>query len=147
MQKLKGILGLLSIGLLLAISYGCSDSGSPTDGGGNGGGNGGTTDTVSFANDVRPILVASCAITACHGSAPIQSGLNMGTATWAQIRAASGSIGGAVVVPGNASSSNLYLKTTSNPPFNARMPFGGAPLSSAQQIAIRDWINQGALDN
>ncbi len=147
MQNLKRIMGLLSIGLLLVISSGCSDSGSPTDGGGNGGGNGGTTDTVSFANDIRPILVASCAISACHGSAPIQGGLNMGTATWTQIRAASGNIGGLIVRPGNASSSTLYTKTTSSPPFNARMPFGGGALSSAQQLAIRDWINQGALDN
>ena len=147
MQKLKAKLGLLSLGLLLVMSYGCSDSGSPTDGGGNGGGNGGTTDTVSFASDVRPILVASCAISACHGSAPIQSGLNMGTATWTQIRAASGNVGGLVVVAGNASSSNLYLKTTTNPPFNARMPLTGGFLSTTQQNLIRDWINQGALDN
>ncbi|MCH7690562.1 MAG: hypothetical protein IIA17_05905 [candidate division Zixibacteria bacterium] len=147
MQKLNGILGLLSIGLLLVISYGCSDSGSPTDGGGNGGGNGGTTDTVSFANDVRPILLASCAIAACHGSAPIQGGLNMGTASWSAIRAASGTNGGLAVVAGNASSSTLYTKTTLNPPFLSRMPFGRTPLSTAQQIAIRDWIDQGALDN
>ena len=147
MQKLKAKLGLLSLGLLLVMSYGCSDSGSPTDGGGNGGGNGGTTDTVSFASDVRPILVASCAISACHGSAPIQSGLNMGTATWTQIRAASGNVGGLVVVAGNASSSNLYLKTTTNPPFNARMPLTGGFLSTTQQNLIRDWINQGALNN
>ncbi len=147
MQNLRIILGLLSFGLLLVISYGCSDSGSPTDGGGNGGGNGGTTDTVSFASDVRPILVARCAISACHGSAPIQGGLNMGTATWSQIRAASGSVRGAIVLAGNATSSSLYYKTTSNFQFNARMPFGLPTLSSAQQIAIRDWINQGALDN
>ncbi len=232
MQKLTIIMGLLSFGLLLVISYGCSDSGSPTDGGGGGGNqapvlaaigsrsaavginlafnvtatdadgpaptlttstlptgasftdnNNGTgsfswtptvgqigvatitfyafdtaaTDSevvnitvalaVSYGTAVRPILVSSCAISACHGSAPIQGGLNMGTATWAQIRAASGNIGGTIVVAGNASLSTLYTKTTSSPPFNAQMPFGGGALSSAQQIAIRDWINQGALDN
>lgn len=235
MQKLKAKLGLLSIGLLLVISCGCSDGGSPTDGG-NGGGNGGnqapvlaaigsrtaavglslaftvtatdadgpaptlTTSTlpsgasftdigdgtgnfswiptvgqigvetitfiasdtskadsevvnitvalaVSYGSDVRPILVASCAVINCHGSGTIQSALNMGTATWTQIRAASGNVGGLVVRPGNASISNLYLKTTSPPPFGSQMPFGEAPLSSAQQIAIRDWIDQGALDN
>ena len=140
-------MGLLSIGLLLVMSYGCSDGGgSPTDGG-NGGNGGGTTDTVSFANDVMPILVENCAIAACHGSAPIQSGLNMGTATWSQIRAASGSVRGAIVVAGNATSSPLYYKTTSNFQFGERMPFRRTVLSSAQQIAIRDWINQGALDN
>ncbi|MCH7946322.1 MAG: putative Ig domain-containing protein [candidate division Zixibacteria bacterium] len=232
MQKLKAKLGLLSLGLLLVMSYGCSDSGdSPTGGGGGGNqapvlaaigsrtaavgfnlaftvtatdadgpaptlttstlpngasftdNNNGSgsfswtpasnqvgvatitfyasdtaaTDSevvnitvalaVSYGSDVRPILVASCAISACHGSAPIQSGLNMGTATWTQIRAASGNVGGLVVVAGNASSSNLYLKTTTNPPFNARMPLTGGFLSTTQQNLIRDWINQGALDN
>ena len=236
MQKLKAKLGLLSIGLLLVISYGCSDGGSPTGGGGGGGDGGGNqapvlatigsrtaavglslaftvsatdadgpaptlttsslpqgasftdnnngtgsfswtptvgqigvsaitfiaSDTskadsevvnitvalaVSYGSDVRPILVASCAIMACHGSAPIQSGLNMGTATWTQIRAASGNIGGTIVVAGNALSSTLYTKTTLSRPFGSQMPFGETALSSAQQIAIRDWINQGALNN
>lgn len=234
MQKLKAKLGLLSIGLLLVMSYGCSDSGdSPTGGGGGGGGNqapvlatigartaivgvslaftvtatdadgpaptltainlptgasftdnnNGTGSfgwtpasnqvgvaaitfiaadsskadsevvnitvalTVSYGTDVRPILVASCAVINCHGSGTIQSGLNMGTASWTQIRAASGNVGGLVVIAGNASSSNLYRKTTINPPFNARMPLGGPYLSTQMQTTIRDWINQGALNN
>ena len=233
MQKLKAKLGLLSIGLLLVMSYGCSDSGdSPTGGGGGGGGNQApvlaaigsrtaaigfnlaftvtatdadgpaptlTTSTlpngasftdnnngsgsfswtpasnqvgvatitfyasdtaatdsevvnitvalaVSYGTDVRPILVASCAISACHGSAPIQGGLNMGTATWSQVRNANGN-NGPIIIVGNASSSNLYLKTTLNPPFLARMPLTGGFLSTAQQNAIRDWIDQGALNN
>jgi len=231
MQKLKRILGLLSIGLLLAISYGCSDSGdTPT--GSNGGGNQApvlatignrtaaigvnlaftvsatdadgpaptlTTSTlptgatfndnnngtgnfswtpasnqvgvatitfyaadtskvdsevvditvsqaVSFTSDVRPTLVNSCAVINCHGSGITQSGLNMGGVSSSEIRNASG-WNGPIVVAGNASSTNLYLKTTSSPPFGNRMPFGADTLSSAQQIAIRDWINQGALDN
>ncbi len=234
MQKLKAKLGLLSIGLLLVISYGCSDGGSPTGGGGGGGGgnqapvlaaigsrtaavglslaftvsatdadgpaptlttstlpngasftdnNNGTgsfswtatvgqigvsaitfiaSDTskadsevvnitvaqpVSYGTAVRPILVASCAVVNCHGSGTIQSGLNMGTASWTQIRAASGNVGGLVVRPGNASISNLYLKTTLNWPFGSRMPLTGGFLSTSQQNAIRDWINQGALNN
>ncbi len=233
MQKIKRNGGVFALGILLAISYGCSDSGdSPTDPGtggnqapvlapignrtaavgislnftvtatdadgpaptlttstlptgaaftdsSNGSGSFGWTpdsnqvgvatitfyasDTskvdsevvnitvsqaVSYASDVRPTLVSSCAIVNCHGSGTIQSGLNMGTATWIQITNATGNItGGLVVIAGDASSSNLYLKTTFPPPFGAQMPLGGVPLSSAQQIAIRDWINQGALNN
>ena len=141
MQKLKGILGLLSIGLLLAISYGCSDFGeTPTGPGGD------NSDTVSFANDVRPILVSSCALINCHGSGIIQSGLNMGSASWIEIRFDSG-WNGPIIVAGDASLSNLYTKTTSNPPFLNQMPFLLAPLSTQAQEAIRDWIDQGALDN
>ena len=229
MQKLKGILGLLSIGLLLAISYGCSDSGdSPTGGGGNqapvlaaignrtatigfslafsvsatdadgpaptlttstlptgatftdnnnGTGNFSWTpafnqvgvatitffasdtskvdsevvnitvsQTVSFSSGVGPTLVSTCAVVACHGSGSMQGGMSMGGASWGEITSATG-FNGPIVVAGDASSSNLYLKTTSNPPFGSRMPFGGTPLSTAQQTAIRDWINQGALNN
>jgi len=143
MQKLKGILGLLSIGLLMAMSYGCTDIGETPTGPGPGGGN---TDTVSFANDVRPILVLSCAVFNCHGSGIIQSGLNMGGATWNEIRNDTG-WNGPIIVAGNASLSTLYTKTTLNPPFLNRMPFLLAPLSEEEQAAIRDWINQGAIDN
>ena len=234
MLKLNAKFGLLTIGLLLVISYGCSDSGSPTDPGGGGGGGGnqapvlatigsraaavglnlafnvtatdadgpaptltainlptgasftdnnnGTgsfswtptggqigvatitfiaADTskadsevvnitvaaiASYGSDVRPILVASCAISACHGTGFTSGGYSMGTAAWSQVRNAIGNHG-AIIIAGNASASNLYLKTTTNPPFLARMPLTGGFLSTTQQNLIRDWINQGALDN
>ena len=231
MQKLKAKLGLLSLGLLLVMSYGCSDSGdSPTGGGGGGNqapvlatigarsaivgfslaftvtatdadgpsptltavslpvgatftdNNNGTGSfswtpasnqvgaaaitfiaadsskadsevvnitvalTVSYGTDVRPILVVSCAISACHGTGFAQGGLSMGDASWLQVKNASGN-NGPIVIVGNASNSNLYTKTTLNPPFLARMPLTDGFLSTAQQNVIRDWINQGALDN
>ncbi|MEE8149095.1 MAG: hypothetical protein V3T75_01465, partial [candidate division Zixibacteria bacterium] len=81
------------------------------------------------------------------GTGFTSGGYSMGTAAWSQVRNAIGNHG-AIIIAGNASASNLYLKTTSNSrPFGAQMPFGESPLSSAQQIAIRDWINQGALNN
>lgn len=146
MQKLKGTLGILSIGLLLVLSYGCSDFGETPTGPGPNGGGGGNTDTVSFVNDVRPTLVSSCALMNCHGSGITQSGLNMGGVSSSEIRNASG-WNGPIVVAGDAGSSNLYLKTTFPPPFLSQMPFGGLPLSTQAQEAIRDWINQGALNN
>ncbi len=102
--------------------------------------------TVSFLNNVKDILSIRCATSGCHGLGSSQSNFTMGNVTWAEIRNGAGN-NGPVLVAGNASASNLYLKTTANPPFGNRMPNGGTPLSTADQNAIRDWINQGALNN
>lgn len=101
---------------------------------------------VSFASDVRPILVSNCAIAGCHGSGYISGGMTMGAASWSEMRNASG-LHGPIIVAGNAAQSNLYLKTTITPPFGVRMPAGGTPLSDTDQQRIRDWINQGANNN
>ncbi|RME20983.1 MAG: hypothetical protein D6800_12600, partial [Candidatus Zixiibacteriota bacterium] len=102
--------------------------------------------TVSFATDIQPILQSRCAVSFCHGSGFTSGGMTMGGATYNEIISASG-FHGPIVVGGDASQSNLYLKTTSTPPFGARMPFGGPFLTTEQQNLIRDWINEGAQDN
>lgn len=101
---------------------------------------------VSYSTDVQPILTnAGCnAAGSCHGSGA--SGLTLTNLSYLQVRNASGDAG-PIVVAGDASSSNLYLKTTSSPPFGGRMPQGGPFLTTDQQNKIRDWINEGALDN
>lgn len=107
---------------------------------------------VSYANDVRPLFLTAaggfgCTATNCHGGGAVGGGFLMGTtAPYATLINAVGT-NGAVIVPGNASLSNLYLKTTAIPPFGGRMPLGGPFLSVDQQNLIRDWINQGAQDN
>ncbi|RKX25557.1 MAG: hypothetical protein DRP45_05660 [Candidatus Zixiibacteriota bacterium] len=113
--------------------------------------------TVSFAADVRPLLQGKCAIHSCHGTGFSQGGLGMGTAEYDTIIEAkcgntsiwlenNWSITDSLVVQaGNAAASTLYLKTTVDFPFPARMP--SVPLSIAEQDIIRDWINEGAPDN
>lgn len=99
---------------------------------------------VSFAGSVQSLVSTWCG--ACHISTT-NGGMNMGAGpTAASLRAAAGS-NGAIIVVGQASASNMYLKTTDTPPFGNRMPNGGPYLSVAQQNIIRDWINQGAQDN
>ncbi len=51
-----------------------------------------------------------------------------------------------IVRPGNADSSYLYLKLT-NPPSGALMPKGNPKLSDAKIAAVKEWINNGALNN
>jgi len=101
---------------------------------------------VSFANDVRPLLVNNCAIANCHGNGFSQGGMTMGNATYNEIMAASGTHG-VIVVSGSSATSNMYLKTTDTPPFGARMPANGNYLSTTDQNKIKDWIDQGANNN
>lgn len=133
---------LVFMASLFMVSYGCSDYGS-SPGNSNGGD---PVDTVSFAADIRDTLIVNCGQVGCHGGGAVQGGLLLGTLTWSEVINASGTHG-PVIVAGNASLSNLYTKTTTSPPFSDRMPQGGPYLSTEFQNAIRDWIDQGALDN
>jgi hypothetical protein len=113
---------------------------------------------VSFASEVQPLLRTSCSNLACHGNATHSSGMYLGTnANYADVIVARGDnteiwLGGTddkVVQSGDSEASTLYRKvdTTRAAPFASRMPSGASALSRAQQLLIRDWIDQGALDN
>jgi hypothetical protein len=114
-------------------------------------------DAVSYVNDVKPILLGSCAIATCHGGSTGRSGLAMENAEYSTMITATGDVTtilngtGLVIIPGSASQSNLYRKTlnTTDPlfPFGSRMPFAGPELSPIQKAKIRDWIDQGAQNN
>lgn len=99
---------------------------------------------VSFSGTIQPILQTNC--NACHGGGNVNGGFNMGAITASSVRTASGDHGSVVVV-GLGNQSNIYLKTTTTPPFGDRMPRFGPYLTVDQQNAIRNWINQGAQDN
>jgi hypothetical protein len=125
--------------LILAGSAGCSDSGKVL---GNGDDDTTTSDTVSFADVVLPMLIANCTGSACHiGSLNPPKQLSL--KDYASVMA--GSENGPVVKPGIAESSELIkrLEGSSLP----QMPFGRQPLSTAQIDLIRLWIDQGALNN
>jgi len=108
---------------------------------------------VSFVNDVRPILLGSCALVGCHGGGSASSGLSLGDASWDSVIVAVGVNTGLlvadslVVQPGNSATSTLYTKVTASPPFPGQMPSGFPALTSEQQGRIRDWIDEGAQDN
>lgn len=92
--------------------------------------------TVSFTNDIAPILESRCL--SCHGGERTQEGLSV--KTYADIMA--GSSNGPVVVPGDAANSLLAELVA-----NQKMPKRGPKLTPAQVQLITDWVNQGALDN
>lgn len=108
---------------------------------------------VSFENQVMPILQTSCV--SCHsgeGEGAQQTKLLL--TSYAQIM--QGTRLGAVVVPGSAVSSTLYLvidhkvdtKIQMPPHHDDKFPQGqGKPLGSDQITTIKQWIDEGAKNN
>jgi hypothetical protein len=104
-------------------------------------------DGARFSADIQPILSTSgCTVSGCHGTGSAQGNMTLGSGSYDEVLTASG-LHGKIVVPGDAASSNMYLKVTDTPPFGNRMPNGGPYLNTTQINLIRDWINQGAQDN
>jgi hypothetical protein len=97
--------------------------------------------TVSFSQNVKPIFNSpSVGCIGCHGGT---NGLFVGTVA----DLLKGGVHGPAVVPGNSAQSLLIRKLSATPPFGARMPFGGTPLPDSTIQIIKNWIDQGALDN
>ena len=94
------------------------------------------TTTVSFANDILPILDSRCKN--CHGGRETKEGLNL--TTYAALMA--GSENGLILTPGDADNSLLAEQVITQ-----EMPKRGPKLTPPQVQLIVDWINQGALDN
>jgi len=93
-----------------------------------------TTENMSFAGDVWPVINASC--TGCHsGSSP--SG-NVSLENYSDVATA------AAIGAGNYGS--LY-GTISHASGNSPMPKGGSKLSDCTVSQVKAWIDQGAPDN
>jgi mono/diheme cytochrome c family protein len=94
-----------------------------------------TTQKVSFASDVAPILNKNCA--QCHGAAPAMGNLDLRS----RDAALKGGQHGAAIVPGDAASSRLYKHLIGQE--QPQMPMGGK-LSDAEIATIKAWIDGGA---
>ncbi|MFN8404055.1 MAG: c-type cytochrome domain-containing protein [Anaerolineales bacterium] len=94
------------------------------------------TGSISFVNDVVPILQSRC--WKCHGGEETKEGLDL--TTFASIMA--GSENGSVVTPGDVENSLLAEQVVSQ-----EMPKRGPKLTPPQVQIIVDWIQQGALNN
>ncbi len=87
-----------------------------------------------FEPDVQPILKENCL--ACHDANSPQAGLSLAS----RDDILKGGKSGAAVVPGKPLESLLLQMVSSG-----KMPLGGKPLSPEQMLAIRRWIEGGAL--
>jgi len=97
-------------------------------------------DGVSFAADIQPIFTNNCVAVECHGPNP-PSGLELST----YIDFTQGGDSGAPFKYGNSADSLIIkrLEGTIEP----QMPKDKAPLADDLIQKIKDWIDEGALEN
>ncbi len=101
-------------------------------------------ETVSYADDVAPILQEHCA--ECHlPGLPGAEATGFLVDTYASVM--QGSQYGPAIDPGSARTSSLYILLTGEDKLTVTMPHGKAPLSAEQIEKIGSWIDQGALEN
>lgn len=91
---------------------------------------------ISYANDIQPIFNANCI--GCH---PPERSLNL--TSYSNLMA--GGNFGAVVVPGNSGASHIIDRLEGNGV--PQMPYQLPPLPAATIQLVKDWIDEGALDN
>jgi hypothetical protein len=112
------------------------------------------TGGMSFAGDIQPIFTDRCATSGCHAGTTPQSGMSLEAgeayANIVNVNATGTTCAGQKRVdPGSSASSVLY-NLVNGTSCGGRMPFsfgGTDSLTSDQQDAIRDWIDQGAENN
>jgi hypothetical protein len=102
------------------------------------------TATVSFSNDVKPLLDKYC--TECHlpgGDGAEASGFV--TQTYDSVM--KGTKFGPVVVAEDPLSSSLYRLVAGKVDPSIRMPHGKEALTQDETLKIEHWIEQGAKNN
>lgn len=112
-----------------------------------------TGTTISFANDIQPIFNDLCI--GCHvtGGFADQSGIALRLVAGQSFdllvnQKSVQDTSLTLVIPGDSANSLLFQKTSQDtPPVGATMPLVGRRLTSTELALVRDWIDQGALDN
>ena len=94
--------------------------------------------TVSYQQDLQPLFDDACVV--CHGSA---GGLDLSSRDALILQ---GGNSGAVVEPGNAADSILFLRVDGST-LGDQMPLNMAELTTFERMLIFTWIQEGALDN
>ena len=123
--------------LLLLIFVNCTKDTGPIDN------NNSSEENISFSNDVQPIFDQTCI--SCH---PNSGDLDLTTANSYNdlVNVNASGFSGKRVVPGDAEQSILYKKIDGSGAYGSNMPLGGS-LSTAQINLIKQWIEEGALNN
>ena len=154
--------------LLACITWASACAGDGSSGGGGGGGNGGNgsgnecvppeTASVSYRQNVAPILANRCAYTGCHISPNPPEGLNLEAARSYDALvnvAASGRPSESLITPGDLASSYCWQKiTTSQGIVGVLMPVGcpgiepsGGCMNEMELSTVEQWILECAQNN
>jgi WD40 repeat protein len=95
----------------------------------------------NYDDDVKPIFARYCF--QCHSAGEMRSGLNL--ESFAGVL--KGGSSGDAVIAGRPASSTLYKAVAHEGNGIPMMPLGGAKIPDAYITTIRDWIQQGLLEN
>ena len=122
---------VLTMAALLFLAAGC-DRGSDAE-------------TVSYAEDIQPILDEHCSDCHTGDGAGVQAS---GFSTESYTTVMKGTRHGSMIEPGDPLSSSLYRLVSGREVHpSIRMPHGERKLLGSQVAAIEAWIRQGAPDN
>ena len=141
--------------VLVLVACGGDGSATQSDGGEGNGGGGGRPHSIkaepSFSTDIQEEIFdgRSCTAQGCHGDArrgglDLRAGAAFGNLVNKAAQAESDFIR---VVPNNAQDSYLVIALEDRRRVGGLMPQGGVPLDSIDLTNIRNWIEQGALNN
>jgi len=108
---------------------------------------------VSFSSDIQPIFTDLCI--GCHvtGGFADQQGIPLrliAGQSFAMLINQKSTLDPSLtlVIPGDSANSLLFLKVSSDsPPVGDTMPLIGRRLTSTELALVRDWIDQGAMNN
>jgi hypothetical protein len=111
--------------------------------------------SVSFSAQIRPLLNRARSMGGCGCHMPNATGTNTGIqlsglnlSSLSSLRLGGFNSRGQIVIPMQPCASILYQKVDEAPPFGSRMPLGGPPFLTDEEIGLmHDWIAEGAPDN
>lgn len=110
-----------------------------------------TAPGVTLTELQNEVFTTRCAIPNCHAGANPPQGMNLSAGqTHANVvNVPSNELPQYLRIhPGNPTDSYLYMKITGDPRIGGSpMPLTGGPLAADQIEAIRQWIEDGALDD
>jgi hypothetical protein len=110
--------------------------------GSGGGAGGGSGDAGDGCPSPPPSFGTTCSVSGCHAASMPAGGLDLVSPNLVvRISGREAMDGpGLLVDPTRPAASVLYTKLTPTPPFGARMPLVGAPLSDADIAGLLSWI-------
>jgi Planctomycete cytochrome C len=109
---------------------------------------------VSYRDQILPLFQRSGTAGGCGCHQPgnkstpgiDQAGLNL--LNYATLRRGGNTSHANIVIPGDPCNSVIVQKVSNAPPTGSRMPPGGPPFMTPEEITLlRDWIAEGAHDN
>ncbi len=101
---------------------------------------------TNYPADIEAIIKTKCAVSGCHNDISKEAAAGLSMETWDKLF--EGGRGGAAVIPYSSDFSTLfyYINTDSTLGLTLEptMPVNSPPLSQAEVLIIKNWIDQGA---